>query len=118
MGTIARRWSLLPNRATGGWRASNPVPSRHRRARAGNSTRGRHRAMKLILHINDFNWQVAPDRVGPTLAEIARVGEAAGFARIGVADHLWQAPQAGGPEVPELECYTTMAFLAAHTSRV
>ncbi len=34
-----------------------------------------------------------------------------------MADHVWQAPQAGGPEVPELECYTTMAFLAAHTSR-
>ena len=73
--------------------------------------------MKLILHLNDFTWQVAPNQFGPTLAEIAWAAEAAGFERIGVADHVWQAPQAGGPEVPELECYTTMAFLAAHTSR-
>ncbi|HZC78994.1 MAG TPA: LLM class flavin-dependent oxidoreductase, partial [Ktedonobacterales bacterium] len=73
--------------------------------------------MKLILHLNDFTWQVAPNQYGPTLAEIAWAAEAAGFERIGVADHVWQAPQAGGPEVPELECYTAMAFLAAHTSR-
>jgi F420-dependent oxidoreductase-like protein len=73
--------------------------------------------MKLILHLNDFTWQVAPNQYGATLAEIAWAAEAAGFERIGVADHVWQAPQAGGPEVPELECYTTMAFLAAHTSR-
>ncbi len=73
--------------------------------------------MKLILHLNDFTWQVAPNQFGSTLAEIAWAAEAAGFERIGVADHVWQAPQAGGPEVPELECYTTMAFLAAHTSR-
>ncbi len=73
--------------------------------------------MKLILHLNDFTWQVTPNHYGSTLAEIAWAAEAAGFERIGVADHVWQAPQAGGPEVPELECYTTMAFLAAHTSR-
>jgi F420-dependent oxidoreductase-like protein len=73
--------------------------------------------VKLILHLNDFTWQVAPNQYGSTLAEIAWAAEAARFERIGVADHVWQAPQAGGPEVPELECYTTMAFLAAHTSR-
>jgi len=73
--------------------------------------------VKLILHLNDFTWQVAPNQYSSTLAEIAWAAEAAGFERIGVADHVWQAPQAGGPEVPELECYTTMAFLAAHTSR-
>jgi len=74
--------------------------------------------MKLILHINDYSWPIGTDRLGPTLAEIARTAEGAGFDRIGVADHLWQAPQAGGPEIAELECYTTLAFLAANTSRV
>jgi F420-dependent oxidoreductase-like protein len=73
--------------------------------------------VKLILHINDYSWPVATDRLGPTLAEIARAAEGAGFDRIGVADHLWQAPQAGGPEVAELECYATLVFLAAHTRR-
>jgi F420-dependent oxidoreductase-like protein len=74
--------------------------------------------VKLGLHINDYSWPIRSDRFGPTLAEIARTAEGAGFDRIGVADHLWQAPQAGGPEVPELECYATLAFLAANTSRV
>lgn len=73
--------------------------------------------MKLILHINHYNWPITPDRLGPTLAEIAQAAEAAGFGRIAVADHLWQGPQAGGPEVPELECYATLVYLAAHTRR-
>src|SRR5260370_34694105 len=73
--------------------------------------------MKLILHLNDFTWQVAPNHYGSTLAEIAWAAEAAGFERIGVADHVWQAPQAGGPEGPAVECYTAIAFLAAHSSR-
>jgi F420-dependent oxidoreductase-like protein len=74
--------------------------------------------VKLGLHISDYNWAIASDRFGPTLAQIARAGEDAGFDRIGVADHLWQDPHVGGPEIPELECYTTLAFLAANTSRV
>src|SRR5262245_1830854 len=74
--------------------------------------------MKLGLHINDYSWPIGADRLGSTLAEIAQAAESAGFDRIGVADHLWQAPQAGGPEVAELECYATLAFLAAHTRRV
>lgn len=74
--------------------------------------------MKLGLHINDFSWPVGRDRFGSTLAEIARAGEAAGFASIAVMDHVWQHPMIGGPEKPVLECYATLAYLAAHTSRV
>jgi F420-dependent oxidoreductase-like protein len=73
--------------------------------------------VKLVLHINDYGWPVATDRLGRTLAAIAQAAEDAGFDRIAVADHLWQAPQAGGPEIPELECYATLMFLAAHTRR-
>jgi F420-dependent oxidoreductase-like protein len=73
--------------------------------------------VKLVLHINDYSWPVTSDRLGPTLAEIAQVAEGTGFNGIGVADHLWQAPQAGGPEIAELECYATLVFLAAHTRR-
>jgi F420-dependent oxidoreductase-like protein len=74
--------------------------------------------MKLILHINDYNWAIGAERFGPVLSEIAHVAEAAGFDRIAVADHVWQDPHVGGPELPELECYATLAFLAAHTRRV
>jgi F420-dependent oxidoreductase-like protein len=74
--------------------------------------------LKLGLHINDFGWDVPPASFGPTLAEIGRTAEAQGFDRIGVADHLWLHPIMGGPYRAELECYSTLAFLAASTSRV
>jgi hypothetical protein len=71
--------------------------------------------MKLALHINNFSWPGF--RFGATLAEIARSADSCGFDRIGVADHLWQHPIIGGPEAEELECYSTLAFLAANTKR-
>ena len=71
--------------------------------------------MKLVLHINNFSWPGA--RFGPTLAEIGGTADACGFDRIGVADHVWQHPIMGGPETEELECYSTLAFLAANTER-
>jgi F420-dependent oxidoreductase-like protein len=74
--------------------------------------------VKLGLQINNFSWAGGPARSAATLAEIARAAEGCGFDRIGVSDHLWQHPIMGGPEAEELECYTTLAFLAANTSRV
>lgn len=74
--------------------------------------------MKLGLQLNSFDWNGGPERFGATLAEIARAAEEAGFDRIGVADHVWQHPIMGGPEANEPECYTTLAFLAANTSRI
>lgn len=74
--------------------------------------------MKLGLQLNNFDWTGGPERFGATVAEIARAAEEARFDRIGVADHLWQHPIMGGPENNELECYTTLAFLAANTSQV
>ena len=73
--------------------------------------------MKLGLHLNDFAWPVQPDQVGPTLSAVARAAEGAGFDTIAVMDHVWQHPMMGGPEQPVLECYATLAYLAAHTSR-
>ncbi len=74
--------------------------------------------MKLGLQLNSFDWNGGPERFGATLAEIARAAEEAGFDRIGVADHVWQHPIMWGPEANEPECYTTLAFLAANTSRI
>ncbi len=51
--------------------------------------------MKLGLQINNFGWPGGAIRLGPTLAEIARTTEEAGFDLIGVADHLWQHPIMG-----------------------
>ncbi len=74
--------------------------------------------MKLGLQLNSFDWAGGPERFAGTLAEIAQAAEEAGLDRIGVADHVWQHPIMGGPERDEPECYTTLAFLAANTSRV
>jgi F420-dependent oxidoreductase-like protein len=74
--------------------------------------------MKLGLQLNSFDWDGGPERFGRTLVDVAQASEVAGFDRIGVADHLWQHPIMGGPEANEPECYTTLGFLAASTSRI
>jgi F420-dependent oxidoreductase-like protein len=76
------------------------------------------RCVKLGLHLNDFDWAGGALRLGPTVAAIARAAEVAGFDRIGVADHFWRSHHLGSLEGPELECYTTLGFLAASTQRV
>jgi F420-dependent oxidoreductase-like protein len=73
--------------------------------------------MKLGLHIPATNWQGGASRLGPTLAGVVEAAEAAGFDAIDVADHLWQHPIMGGPEVSQIEAYTTLGFIAAHTRR-
>jgi F420-dependent oxidoreductase-like protein len=73
--------------------------------------------MKLGLHLVDYHWPGGPARLGPMLAEIAQTAEGAGFDAIVVGDHLWASPWMGGPAREMLESYSTLAFLAAHTSR-
>lgn len=73
--------------------------------------------MKLGLHINDYDWTGGGARLGPLVGEIARAADEAGFDRIGVADHFWRSHYMGSVEGPELECYTTLGFLAASTQR-
>lgn len=74
--------------------------------------------MKLGLQLAAFTWSGGAPRMGATLAGIAHAAEAAGFDSIGVADHVWQVSYMGGVERDQPECYTTLGFLAAHTSRV
>jgi F420-dependent oxidoreductase-like protein len=74
--------------------------------------------VKLGLHIPAVSWEGGPSHLRASLAEIAKAAEAAGFDTIDVADHLWQHPYMGGPLEPQLEAYTTLGFLAAHTERV
>jgi F420-dependent oxidoreductase-like protein len=73
--------------------------------------------VKLALQIDDYTWPGGPVRLGPTLAEIAAAADKLGFAAISVVDHLFQAPYVGAVKDPMLECYTALAFIAAHTSR-
>jgi F420-dependent oxidoreductase-like protein len=74
--------------------------------------------VKLGLQLNSFDWTGGRERLGRTLAEIARAAEEACFDRIGVADHVWQHPIMSGPVANEPECYTMLSFVAANTERI
>jgi F420-dependent oxidoreductase-like protein len=73
--------------------------------------------VKLGVQIADYAWEGGPSGMADTLARIAHTADDAGFDVIGVADHLWQGAHLGGPEQPELECFTTLGVVATHTRR-
>ncbi len=52
------------------------------------------------------------------VAAQARAADASGFDTVLVMDHFYQLPMLGEPDEYMLECYTLLAGLAAHTSRV
>jgi len=74
--------------------------------------------VKLVIHLSHANWAVGPEAYAGVLAEVGEAAEAAGVDGIAVADHLWQHPIMDGPEAPQLEAYSTLAYLAAHTRTV
>src|SRR5579859_2760859 len=80
--------------------------------------RGERGSMKLGLHIVATSWEGGPGQLGARLGEIANAAEEAGFDLISVADHVWQHPRMGGAEQSEIEAYTALAYIAAHTRRV
>jgi F420-dependent oxidoreductase-like protein len=74
--------------------------------------------LKLGIHISDFTWPDGPQRLGDNLATVARAADEAGFDRLSVMDHMWQIGHLGPPDHEMLEAYTTLGFLAGHTSRI
>ena len=74
--------------------------------------------MKLGLHIPDYTWPGGSASLGHDLARVGRAAEEAGFDRVSVMDHFFQIGHLGPPEHEMLEAYTTLGYLAAHTSRV
>ncbi|MCO6010329.1 LLM class F420-dependent oxidoreductase [Actinoallomurus purpureus] len=73
--------------------------------------------MKIGLQVPDFTWPGGPSSLAADLARIVRTADDAGFNRIAVMDHVFQIGFVGPPENDMLEAYTTLGFLAAHTSR-
>jgi F420-dependent oxidoreductase-like protein len=73
--------------------------------------------VRIGLQIPDFTWPDGPARLGPDLAAIARTADDAGFEWVGVMDHFFQIRVVGPPQHEMLEAYTTLGFLAAHTTR-
>jgi F420-dependent oxidoreductase-like protein len=74
--------------------------------------------MKLGLHMPTMDWEGGPAELGATLGRVVEAAEEAGFDTITVADHVWQHPIMGGPIKNQVEAYTTLGFIAAHTRRV
>jgi F420-dependent oxidoreductase-like protein len=72
--------------------------------------------MRLGIHVINFEVQGGPAALGSTLARVGAAVEEAGIENLSVMDHYFQMEAAGGPEKPMLEGYTTLGFLAAHTS--
>lgn len=73
--------------------------------------------MKVGLQIPDFTYPGGPSTLGADLAAIARTADDAGFATVAVMDHFFQIGVVGPPENDMLEAYTTLGYLAGHTSR-
>lgn len=74
--------------------------------------------MKIGLQIPRFTWPGGDATIAPTLAEIGRAADAAGFASIWVMDHFFQLePMLGRAEEPMLESYSALSYLAAVTER-
>ncbi|MFI7498447.1 LLM class F420-dependent oxidoreductase [Streptomyces sp. NPDC049687] len=74
--------------------------------------------MRVGVHINQFGNSGGAPALGAELAAAGRAAEAAGVSRLSVMDHYFQMEFNGGAEEPMPEAYTTLAFLAAHTSTV
>ena len=74
--------------------------------------------MKLGVHVVSFDVDGGAAAIGPTLARVGRAAEDAGVYNLSVMDHYLQLDMAGGAGRPMMEGYTTLGFLAAHTSTV
>jgi F420-dependent oxidoreductase-like protein len=75
-------------------------------------------ALDFQLQIPSYTWEGGPAELAGRLAAIAEAAEAAGFTGLWVMDHFLQIPMMGPEWHDMLDSWTTLAFLAAHTSTV
>ena len=74
---------------------------------------------RLGYQIPNFTYPgVAADQLFPTVVAQAQEAENSGFDTVFVMDHFYQLPMLGEPDDPMIECYTLLAALAQHTSKV
>jgi F420-dependent oxidoreductase-like protein len=71
------------------------------------------------LHMPTFTFpDTPPERLLERVVDLACAAEQAGFGLVTVMDHFYQIPGIGPATDPMLEGYTTLAALAARTTRV
>jgi len=73
--------------------------------------------VRIGLQLPNFTTPNGPTGLGADLARVARIADEGGFEFISVMDHFFQIGMVGPPEMEMLEAYTTLGFLAAHTTR-
>jgi F420-dependent oxidoreductase-like protein len=74
--------------------------------------------MKIGVQIPNFTFAGGPATLGADLARVAGTADEVGFDTLAVMDHFFQISVVGPPENDMLEAYTTLGFLAGHTSRI
>ena len=74
--------------------------------------------MRLGVHLVSFTLPGGTAAIAPTLAEVGRAADEAGVDTLSLMDHHFQLELLGDVTEPMLEGYTTLGFLAAHTSSV
>jgi F420-dependent oxidoreductase-like protein len=74
--------------------------------------------MELGIHIFDFNYPDEPESIAPALARAGEVAEGVGATWLSVMDHYFQMDRVAPAEHPMLEAYTTLGYLAGHTSTI
>jgi F420-dependent oxidoreductase-like protein len=74
---------------------------------------------RLGYQIPNFTYpEVTADRLFDTVRQQAVEADLSGFDTVLVMDHFYQLAGLGRPEQEMIECYTLLAALAQHTSRV
>jgi F420-dependent oxidoreductase-like protein len=74
--------------------------------------------VQIGIHVTAFDGPDGSAAIGPELARVGAAAEAAGARWLSVMDHYFQMDVMAPAEDPMLEGYTTLGFLAAHTSTV
>jgi len=74
--------------------------------------------MELAVHVVRFEFPGGPGATADGLKAVAQAAEQAGVGALTLMDHYFQIPPMGAAEQPMLEGYTSLGFVAAHTSRL
>ncbi len=72
--------------------------------------------MQVGIHFVNFTLPGEPESLAPTLAATARIADEGGVSVFTLMDHWFQMEMLAGPAEPMLEGYTSLGFLAGHTS--
>jgi F420-dependent oxidoreductase-like protein len=74
--------------------------------------------MRIGLSIAEFDPPRGSQHLAADLARVAATADQLGFYALSVMDHYFQIRMVGPPELPMLEGYTTLAYLAGHTRQL